>query len=149
MSKNKKVMVFGTFDILHPGHTYLLRKAKKMGDYLTVVLARDETVGKVKGRYPLNKERQRQEKMAKSKLADKVVLGSRRNKYEVIKKYRPDVIVLGYDQRVFVDKLQEKLTEFDLAETKIKRLPAYHPEKYKSSLLRKKLLPKRREKNRK
>ncbi|HEY4500387.1 MAG TPA: adenylyltransferase/cytidyltransferase family protein, partial [Candidatus Paceibacterota bacterium] len=49
----KRVMVFGTFDILHPGHLYFLRAAKKLGDYLIVSLARDVNVRKIKGRKAL------------------------------------------------------------------------------------------------
>ena len=47
-SARKKVMVFGTFDIFHKGHENFLKQAKKLGDCLTVVVARDETVLKFK-----------------------------------------------------------------------------------------------------
>jgi len=40
--KKKKVMVFGTFDIFHPGHRSFLNQAKKYGNYLIVVVARDK-----------------------------------------------------------------------------------------------------------
>ncbi|MBU0625913.1 adenylyltransferase/cytidyltransferase family protein [Patescibacteria group bacterium] len=46
--KKKKVMLFGTFDILHPGHEYVFSQAKNYGDCVMVVLARDVTVKKVK-----------------------------------------------------------------------------------------------------
>lgn len=44
----KKVMTFGTFDVFHPGHLYYLREAKKLGNYLVTVVARDETVLNIK-----------------------------------------------------------------------------------------------------
>lgn len=44
----KIVMAFGTFDVFHPGHEYYLTQAKKYGDILIVVVARDKTVEKVK-----------------------------------------------------------------------------------------------------
>jgi glycerol-3-phosphate cytidylyltransferase-like family protein len=50
-SKNKThknhsthVMCFGTFDIFHPGHAYYLSEAKKLGDTITIVIARDHRV---------------------------------------------------------------------------------------------------------
>ncbi len=136
MAINKKVMVFGTFDIFHPGHRYFLREAKKLGDYLVVVVARDKTVEKVKKEKPYHNEEERKRVLEKSKIADKVILGNLGNKYKVIKDYRPDVIALGYDQKIFTDKLTEKLKELNLVDVKIKRLAAYQPYKYKSSLLK-------------
>jgi len=70
-----------------------------------------------------------------SGLADKVVLGSSKNKYAVIEKYKPDVIALGYDQKVNSRELEKKLKEFKL-DAKIVRLKSYKPEIYKSSKLR-------------
>ncbi len=131
-----KIMAFGTFDIFHEGHENFLRQAREYGDYLIVVIARDETVEKVKSRLPQNDENSRLEIIKKSDLADEVILGSLADKYEVIKKYRPEMICLGYDQEIFTENLREKLKEFDLSKTKIVRLKAYYPEKYKSSKLR-------------
>lgn len=131
-----KVMVFGTFDIFHLGHRSFLRQAKENGDYLTVVVARDKTVKSVKKQDTKNKEQARLENVQKSMLADKVVLGSLGDKYEVIKKYKPDVICLGYDQKFFIEDLEEKLIEFGLSKTKIIRLKSYKPGVYKSSKLK-------------
>ena len=131
-----KIMAFGTFDIFHEGHKNFLKQAREFGDYLIVVVARDETVEKVKKRLPQNDENSRLEIIRKSGLADEAVLGSLGNKYKAIEKYKPDVICLGYDQKVFTENLREKLKELNLDETKIVRLKSYHPEKYKSSKLR-------------
>ncbi|MCD4694128.1 adenylyltransferase/cytidyltransferase family protein, partial [bacterium] len=51
-----KVMCFGTFDNLHLGHLFYLKEAKKFGDYLVVVIARDNNVKKIKGRCPREDE---------------------------------------------------------------------------------------------
>ena len=130
-------MLFGTFDIFHEGHKNFLKQARKFGDYLIVVVARDETVEKVKKRLSQNDESVRRQIVIESNLANKVILGSLENKYKAIEKYKPDVICLGYDQGTFTENLREKLKVFDLADTKIIRLKSYCPEKYKSSKLRK------------
>lgn len=131
----KKIMVFGTFDIFHPGHKNFLKQAKSFGDYLTVVIARDETVSMVKKQKPLNAEKKRLLVVKNSKLADKVILGGLKSKYAIIEKYKPDVICLGYDQKFFINNLKNGLAEAGLVKTKIKRLKSYHPEIYKSSKL--------------
>lgn len=131
------VMVFGTFDIFHPGHRSFLIQAKKKGDYLIAVVARDKTVKETKKQETRNKEEVRLRVVKKSGLADKVVLGGFKDKYAVIKKYQPDVICLGYDQKYFIKELGRKLEEFKLEKTKILRLKSYKPEIYKSSKLRK------------
>ena len=48
----KKVMIFGTFDKFHPGHINFLKQSEQYGDYLIVVVARDITVKKLKGKMP-------------------------------------------------------------------------------------------------
>jgi FAD synthetase len=131
-----RVMVFGTFDIFHPGHRSFLKQARKFGDYLIVVVARDKTVAMIKKQKPENKEAVRVKIIKNSKLADKVILGSLTDKYSAIKKYRSDVICLGYDQKFFVDSLREELKKASLPKTKIIRLKSYKPGIYKSSKLK-------------
>ncbi|TSD01807.1 MAG: FAD synthetase [Parcubacteria group bacterium Athens0714_25] len=138
-SGKKKVMVFGTFDIFHPGHRSFLRQARKFGDYLIVVVARDKTVKVFKKQDTKNKEQARMRMIQKSALADEVVLGGLGDKYAIIKKHKPDVICLGYDQKFFIEELEEKLREFELDKTEIFRLKAYKSEIYKSSKLKNKL----------
>ena len=131
----KTVMAFGTFDIFHPGHESYFTQAKKLGDILVVVVARDENVLKIKNQAPKNDEEARKKILEASGLADEVVLGNLKNRYVVIEKFRPELIALGYDQKVDEAELKNKLTELGL-KTKIVRLKSYHPEKYKSSKLR-------------
>lgn len=136
-NNRKKVMVFGTFDIFHEGHKDFFRQAKEFGDYLIVVVARDKNVLRIKGRLPENNEQARQKQIIESKLADIVVWGDLSDQYKVIKEYKPDMICLGYDQKVSEEELKEKLVEFSLQKTQIVRLNPFHPEMYKSSKLRK------------
>ena len=135
--KIKKVMVFGTFDIFHKGHENFLKQARKCGEYLIAVVARDRTVLIVKKQKTLNSERKRISILRDSELADEIVLGSLGDKYGIIKKYQPEVICLGYDQKAFVGDLRKKLKEFKLDKTRVIRLKSYYPKKYKTSLLKK------------
>lgn len=128
-------MVFGTFDIFHKGHKNFLKQAKERGDYLVVVVARDKTIKITKKQDARNKEMKRVKILKNSKLADRVVLGNLGDKYRVIKKHKPDIICLGYDQEFFVRGLKKKLKSFGL-KTEIIRLKSYKPEIYKSSKLR-------------
>lgn len=131
----KKVLAFGTFDILHPGHSHILNEAKKLGDHLTVIVARDATVCSIKGKKALFNEKTRLKNLTKLNIADKVRLGCLRNKYKVITDEKPDVIALGYDQKNFVDDLKNIIDK----NVQIVRLKAYKPGIYKSSKLRAKI----------
>lgn len=131
-----KVLVTGTFDLLHPGHLYLLKQAKKRGDFLMVVVARDATVKKVKGRKPLNNEKQRLNRLRRLKIADRAILGRYGDKLKIIEKLRPDIICLGYDQKVFTKNLKKELRQRGRRPT-IVRLKPFKPHLYKSSMLRK------------
>jgi len=135
------VLSFGTFDYFHPGHAAYLRQAASLGDYLVVVIARDVNVKKIK-----NKEVQQGENLRKAvvfdflqaeKIKGKVVLGLKGNRLAILKKFPPAVIALGYDQPVDEKELRRELTALGL-KTKVKRLAAHHPEKYKSSYYLKK-----------
>lgn len=129
-------MAFGTFDILHPGHTYVLKEAKKLGRHLTVIVARDATVLKVKGKKAIFDEKTRLKNLKQLNIADKVRLGNLGNKYQVIIDEKPDVIALGYDQKFFVDNLKKFVDK----KVRIVRLKAHKPSMYKSSKIRSKLV---------
>ncbi len=131
----KKVMVFGTFDIIHLGHLHLFLQAKKYGDKLTVVVARDINVKKVKKHRPLHTEQQRIYFLKHIDLIDNVILGNKKDYYKIIKEKKPDVIALGYDQKIDEKMLKEKIKKFGLW-TKIIRLSPYG-KKIKSSLIKK------------
>jgi FAD synthetase len=131
----KKVMVFGTFDVFHAGHEAFLRQAKELGDWLIVVVARDNTVKKVKGSYPENKAKERLNNVKKCEYVDKAVLGNEDDKYKVIKKMRPEIIALGYDQFVFTYNLNKMIID-EAMNTEIVRLAPYKPEIYKSTIIK-------------
>lgn len=131
----KKVIAFGTFDHLHAGHESYLKQAKELGDSLIAVVARDETVRRIKGRLPDQPEKERLAAVKKTGIADKAVLGNAdSNKYEVITRYKPHVIALGYDQFAFTFRLKKVLIDNKL-DAKVMRMKPYRPTVFKTSLL--------------
>jgi|TARA_Y100000310_G_scaffold316740_1_gene368846 FAD synthetase len=130
----QKVLIFGTYDIIHPGHLNFFNQARKHGK-LTIIISRDKTVKAVKGRFPLNNETKRLANLKSINITENILLGNITNKYAIIKKLKPDVICIGYDQTSFTDKLKQKIKEFNLT-TKIIRLKPYKEKKYKSSKLK-------------
>lgn len=101
--KNRKVVLAsGVFDLLHLGHVKFLEEAKKAGGKnaeLIVVIARDSTVERMKGKKPIMPEDQRRALVESLKVVDKAVLGYEELEIgEIIEKIKPDIIALGYDQ---------------------------------------------------
>lgn len=132
----KTVLVTGTFDFLHRGHLHLLQEARTHGDRLIVLVARDSTVKKIKGRFPIHNERERRELVASVRLVDQAVLGDRKDPYRVIEQVKPDVICLGYDQQhTFALALEGELKRRGM-KTRIVTLKPFHPERLKSTTLR-------------
>lgn len=128
-------MVFGCFDGIHPGHEFFLSKAAQRGDELIVVLARDETIKRVKGKSPKYDEQQRFAALARHPKVDQVTYGTLGpNKLESVFTFSPDIICLGYDQQVFVEKLLGVIKSHELP-IQIERLDAFDPDRYKSSLI--------------
>ncbi len=92
-----RVMATGVFDLLHPGHLYFLNEAKKLGDELVVVVARDQTARRLKHE-PYVPEHLRREMVEALKPVDRAVLGSATDIYATVVEQKPDIIVLGYNQ---------------------------------------------------
>jgi FAD synthetase len=97
--KVRKVMVGGTFDIIHPGHIHYLSEASKLG-LVYAVVARDSTVRRIKGKEPVNDELTRLEVVNSLKFVYSAVLGNEENIFKSIEVVKPDVILLGPDQPV-------------------------------------------------
>lgn len=130
-----KVLVFGTFDHLHPGHADFFRQARQLGDELHVVVARDKTVVSTKKRAPEQNETTRLQALEQHALVTKAYLGNLGDKYAIIEAIKPDVIALGYDQTHFTDALAAELAKRGI-HAKLVRLKSFHPDMYKSSILR-------------
>jgi len=130
-----KVMCMGTFDLLHQGHISYFEQAKQHGDELVVVVARDSSVIADRGKNPMYSEEERRQAVAKVPIVNRAILGNEGDKLRIVIQEKPDVICLGYDQKVDEKVLQKKLAEHDL-HPKIVRAKAHQPEKYKSTLIR-------------
>jgi len=128
------VLCFGTFDGLHPGHEDYFRQAREIGERVVVVVARDETVIAVKGHTPRIHEAHRVSMVHDHALVHEARLGYPGDKYQIIEEIHPDIILLGYDQQAFVDRLISAVQERGLV-VDIRRAKPYHPEVYKSSKL--------------
>lgn len=131
-----KVMVFGTFDILHKGHEFYISKARQYADYVIAVVGRDSTIIKLKGSMPKNNELERVKQLQSSQLVNKVVLGNQGDKYRVIEEHQPDILIFGYDQQSFNIGIEEELKKRNLESIKIIQIEeSFKPEIYKSSKL--------------
>jgi FAD synthetase len=133
----KRIMAFGTFDGLHPGHLNFFQQAAKFGQ-LFVVVARDQNVGQIKNQRPLNSERSRLTTVARSSKVFQAMLGDKKDFFKPIVKIQPNLICLGFDQKTFsLTELKTNLKKRNLS-PQIIRLKSFQPQRFKSSLLRKK-----------
>ncbi len=130
IGNSKLVMVFGTFDRLHPGHLFVLKEAAKRGR-VTVIVARAANVKRIKGKEPADSENERIAAI-KKEFPDAVVqIGDPHDFLVPVRTVKPDLILLGYDQH-----LPPNVTEEDLKPAKIERLDPFEPERFKTSLMR-------------
>jgi len=128
-------MVFGVFDGIHKGHSHFFKEAKELGDYLIAVVAPDEVVKDLKGKAPQNILAERIAHVEAADGVDKAVVGDiEKGSWNIVKKMRPDVIAVGYDQKVLRKNLENSVDEFNWF-LEIETISPYEPEKYHSSLL--------------
>lgn len=93
----KRVLTYGTFDLLHYGHVRLLRRAAMLGDYLVVALSSDE-FNASKGKKSFYSYDIRREMLESIRYVD-LVIPERcwEQKIDDVKKYGIDVVVMGAD----------------------------------------------------
>jgi D-beta-D-heptose 7-phosphate kinase/D-beta-D-heptose 1-phosphate adenosyltransferase len=71
----KKIIVNGTFDVIHPGHLALLNYARSLGDFLVVAIDADDRVKQLKGpKRPINNQDERKLLLENLKAVDQVVI---------------------------------------------------------------------------
>jgi FAD synthetase len=129
-----RVLVFGSFDGLHPGHESFLKEAGVYGD-LIVSLPTDKTIKQLKGKPPKFTFTERKQALERSGLVSEVYTSDEETgAYSILKEAKPDMIFFGYDQIA----LQADFTTYLKAHTlnfEVRTGSPYEPERYKSSLL--------------
>jgi len=122
------VLASGVFDLLHYGHVKYLEEAKKLGgedSELVVVVARDATVRKRKGRDPILPEEERRALVEALKPVNKAILGEEDFSLEkVLSKVKPDIVAVGYDQENLEAELKKVISRKGL-DIKVVRLTRY------------------------
>jgi D-sedoheptulose 7-phosphate isomerase len=92
------VFTNGCFDLLHPGHIDLLRRAKALGTRLVVGINSDASVRKIKGPdRPFTSERERKDILSAITAVDEVIVFDEPTPERLIKEIKPDVLVKGGD----------------------------------------------------
>src|SRR3989344_4249898 len=105
----RKVMVFGVFDGVHEGHRHFFREAKKIAERIAEIEQEIEV--------------------------DEVLVGDEEmGSWEIIKRIRPHVVAVGYDQKEMKRDLENSIDNFNWF-IEIETISAHKPEKYHSSLL--------------
>ncbi|MDI6730569.1 MAG: FAD synthase [Candidatus Altarchaeum sp.] len=108
----KTVVATGVFEILHPGHIKFLTEAKKLGNKLIVIVARDKLIRKKKN--IIVPEEQRLEVIKSLKVVDEAILGDENDIFKPIEKIKPNIIALGKNQLVDEKILAEELKKRNL-----------------------------------
>ena len=121
----KKILIAGTFDILHPGHIFLINEAAKLGD-VHVIVATDKNRETYSGEAPIVPEEQRLEVIKSLKNVKTAKLGRHDNDtLKTVEELNPDIILLGPDQKFSVDRLQNALKMKGLTRVEVRRLEKY------------------------
>ncbi len=122
--KKKVVLTNGCFDVIHPGHIEILKKSKKLGDILIVLLNSDKSVRKLKGKQrPIINQKGRIEILNSIKYIDFIVLFNELTPVKLYKKIKPNFLTKGsqYNLKNIIGK---KLIEKNGGKIKlIKMLP--------------------------
>jgi FAD synthetase len=130
------VLATGVFDLLHLGHLRFLQESKRKGgprSKLLVVVARDKTVFRRKGRGPVIPEDQRRELVGALRVVDRAILGREEiDLLGVLKEVKPNLVCVGYDQ----DEIRTAVTRLIVKEglpIKVVRIRRFGPIGFNSS----------------
>ena len=143
----KKILVAGTFDLIHPGHIFLINEAAKLGD-VYVVVATDHNRKLYSGEYPIIPQEQRLEVVKNIANVKEARLGrSDNNTLKTVEEINPDMILLGPDQKYDISALKQGLKELGLEKIEIRRLDTYFDKfpLHSSRLIKKKIIERNKE----
>ena len=103
-----RVIVFGTFDLLHKGHLYILEEASKLGNELYVGIALDEHVQYLKQKQSKHTQTERLAAVSKLPMVTKALLCDKTlGTYSILQQIKPDIIALGHDQFGLKESIEE------------------------------------------
>jgi glycerol-3-phosphate cytidylyltransferase len=115
----KRVITYGTFDLLHYGHISLLKRAKQLGDYLIVALSTDEFNERGKNKKNYFNYDERKQLLEAIRYVDLVIPESSwEQKREDVCKYEIDIFVIGDDWKGRFDFLSTHCDVVYLSRTK-------------------------------
>ncbi|WIV27457.1 glycerol-3-phosphate cytidylyltransferase [Staphylococcus pseudintermedius] len=104
----KRVITYGTYDLLHYGHIELLRRAREMGDYLVVALSSDE-FNRIKNKKSYYNFEQRKMMLESIRYVDLVIPENDWGQKETdVEKYEIDTFIMGHDWEGEFDFLKDK-----------------------------------------
>lgn len=103
----RRVITYGTFDVLHYGHINLLKRAKSLGDYLIVACSTDE-FNKIKGKKALYPFEERKKMLESLRFVDLVIPEENwEQKASDIRNFFVDIFVMGDDWSGKFDELKQ------------------------------------------
>ena len=118
MTNTVTVLASGVFDLVHYGHVRFIEEAKKIGgdeSRLVIIVARDKTVQRLKGRRPIISEDQRRAVIESLKPVDEAILGYEDLSFEdTILKVNPNIIAMGHDQQILETQIRDFIKQHDL-----------------------------------
>ncbi|MEM1676026.1 MAG: DUF357 domain-containing protein [Desulfurococcaceae archaeon] len=119
--KRPRVVIAGSFEIIHPGHLYFIKKAWELGEVI-VIVARDSSIERFKKRRSIIPEEQRKIVVENIKYVSKAYLGDPVDYFKTIVDLKPDIVLLGPDQWIEPDDLKEELEKRGLTNISVVKL---------------------------
>lgn len=135
----KKVVVFGCFDLFHEGHKDFLQQASAYGDVI-VIITPDAIIEKLKKRKPVQSQDIRLKKVQEYNERFVVIFGDQElGTYTVLRQCNPHLICLGYDQEGLYNDLAKRMNNGQIPKIPMIFLEPYEEFIYHTSIIREKL----------
>lgn len=138
-----RVVCFGTFDIIHPGHIFFLTAARNLGDELYVIISRDERRAQLSGATPVHTQKERMLVVGATKSVTQVIAGDKTDILKALRSLKPGIIALGHDQ-VYGVALLKDWVEKQNPQPKIVRLGQHKRARYSTSRIKEALCRKKK-----